>query len=343
MYLVQYFNKLLMSANKSYRDVIRNMCFPVSNYPKDVPDELLKCLQFDGDNETGSKFEDYLGHNKILVDDTLFEQYTNIFMSNNYIRSSNTKRKLNDYTFYDCRVVCGEIIMNYIAILRNNGYMPNIVCLLKYPRLVISIDDIYIQKEHKETVKCFLYNNIIEITQYKYLVQKLNNDDLNVIYELSHNIYKIKDLEKIYRDNPGTKPNKIHLIIGIRNCTGKLSVAKMFVNFYAKHGVKCRQLSVYACSSHMTYKSRLKLIHECRVLGLFDDPVKIEKNGGDDPVKIKKNGGYNLVKIKKNSGYNLVKIKKNGDDSDNTEDTEESDNTEDSDDSDDSEDSEDSS
>ena len=85
-----------MSAHISYRDAIRNMCLPVSNYPTDVPDELVKCLQFDGDNKTGSKFEDYLANNTILINDALFERYTNIFMANNYIRSSNTKRELND-------------------------------------------------------------------------------------------------------------------------------------------------------------------------------------------------------------------------------------------------------
>ena len=283
MYLILCFNKLLMSNTNDYRDVIRNMCLPVSNYPTDVPNELVKCLQFAGDNKKGSKFEDYLSHNKILINDTLFEQYTNIFVSNNYIKSHNRKNMLHYYEIDDYPILCAKnIIKKYVNILRNNGYMPNILCLLKYPIILININDIYIPKEHEETVKYFLYNNIIEITQYTYLVQKLNNGDLNVIYELSKPIYKIKDLEKIYKDNPGTKPNKMHLIIAIKNSKCNLSVARMFVNFYVKHHVKCRELLIYVCSHHMKRASRGKLIDACRILGLFDDPIKVKKNGDND-------------------------------------------------------------
>ena len=278
-----------------YLDMLDNLCYPVSAVQSmAVDDELFKCLHFKNDNAKGIKFTDYLSKNKILIDDVLFEKYTNIFISQNYICSDSTYT-INTSDRFRLLQIEDTRINTYVTIVKNNGFIPTISDLLQYPTLLARFGPIDIPKEFEDSVRYFLYRNISTISRYNHIVSALNDHDLCVIYEIYSCVQAPTQtiLKALYTKYHNSKPNKIHLMLSMRKVDCKIAPARSIINFFVSRGVECEEYLLHYSTRLLTNIATSKLnrvIDEGYNCGLFigSDKNKMDKKGTKMSANTKK-------------------------------------------------------
>jgi hypothetical protein len=254
-----------MNSTDSYISIMcRSAC--TANNDK----ELSECLRFINDNRKGVKFEEYLSKHKIIVDNELFNKYTDIFVVQNFVSCiNNSPHQLkwwsNDYHYTRVPHIYGyvpnyEIIGYYIDILKNNGFMPDAYNFLKYPDILNICEDIYIPEDSKEYIKQFLYRDVKNINKYKNIVRTLNNHDLCVLATLCDSDSLSKHtLKYMYSMYSNAIPNKMHLIAGICSKNTGIAEIRRLIDFYVSQGVKCEEyLLSFSMNNAKFHFSKLK-------------------------------------------------------------------------------------
>ena len=271
-------------------NLINILCRPACMVQSmNVDDELSKCLRFVNDNSNGVEFEDYLSRNKIVINNELFNKYTDIFVLQNYASITVYGADTPTHITIDF----GKKNGNYLGIVKNNGYIVDAYNFLRYPRLFEECEDIcmYIPEENRESVKQFLYDHMAEIDRYSCIVKILDDHDLCILENLlcsAEHMTKTR-LVALYNKYSNAPPNKMHMIIGIHDMNCSVQNAKMIIDFYISRGVKCEEylLSVCIGQSDKSFNSMSKIISYGRARGLFYDSSDVchVVKSGDNPNK----------------------------------------------------------